>query len=86
MTGQSKRAIPRERPPSLSDFLKDWFGFQTTTKSFRDRSNPTSQARVAPHFPVLLVVRVSPIQFSILVAESLEGRGLLSPAGRLLFR
>jgi hypothetical protein len=47
-------------------------------------------SRERPAFPFTLpelsVVRVSPIQFSILVAESLEGRGVLSSAGRLLLR
>jgi hypothetical protein len=36
--------------------------------------------------PVPLVVRVSALPFAILVADSLECPGLLSPAGRLLFR
>ena len=88
MTGTKQKGdFSHETSPSLR-FFEDLVRIPDHNKSYSEIGRVP---RAKPAFPftlpvLLLVVRVSPIQFSILVAESLEGRRLLSSAGRSLFR
>jgi hypothetical protein len=84
---KQKGDFSRETSPSLR-FFEDLVRITDHNKVYPEIGRVP---RARPAFPftlpvLLLVVRVSPMQFSILVAESHEGRKPLSSAGRLLFR
>jgi hypothetical protein len=72
--------------PSLSGFSKIRFGGRITT-FVTEGSGKTFE--LSPSFPDLSaitpVARVGSLPFARLVADSLEGHGLLSPSGRFLF-